>query len=87
MSYTELKYNHPTGRKDHQCEWCGENIPKGEKHMSRSYIFDGDFIAGRMHLECETAMKKSPKDEISEGWCFGSNQRGLKFGDEVSNDF
>jgi hypothetical protein len=79
MSYTELTTSHPKGRKDYSCEWCGEKIPKGEQHLYRSYIFDGDFNSGRMHLECERAMYKTPSQELSEGWCFGSMQRGLSF--------
>lgn len=79
MSYVELKAYHPKGRKDYHCEWCGQLIPKGEKHLYRSYIFDGDFNSGRMHLECEKAMHKTPSQELQEGWSFGSMERGKTF--------
>jgi len=76
MSYTELKYNHPVGRKQYRCEWCGEIINTGEKHLYRSYIFEGRFNSGRMHLECEFAMSKVNRDELSEGWMPGDYPRG-----------
>lgn len=82
MSYTSLSNSYPKARKEHFCEWCNQKIEIGEKHLSRAYIFDGDFISGRMHLECEKAMNNSSRDEIAEGWLFGSNQRGVKFGYE-----
>jgi hypothetical protein len=78
MSYTKIKSGHPKGRKDYRCEWCDESIPKGEKHFARTYIFDGDFNSGRMHLECEAAMHKSPHDELAEGWLPGDYKRGTR---------
>ena len=78
MSYTELSASHPSARKEYQCEWCGQKISVGEKHLSRSFIFDGEFQTGRMHLECEKAMLATPRDELEDGWQFGSMERGVK---------
>jgi hypothetical protein len=76
MSYEEISYVHPKARKEHWCDWCGEKILKGEKHLSRAYKFQGEFMTGRMHLECENSMKKTHRDILSEGWTEGQFKRG-----------
>lgn len=76
MSYEEIQSKHVKGRKDHSCEWCNETITKGETHLYRAYRFEGDFNAGRMHLECEKAMDRSPYDLVSEGFYPGECSRG-----------
>jgi hypothetical protein len=51
-----MSFNHatwPVGRKDYRCEWCGQNIPKGEKHYHYVGIWEGDFQNWRMHVECQ----------------------------------
>ncbi len=42
----------PIGRKDYRCEWCGETIPKGEKHMHFVGVWEGEWQNYRMHDEC-----------------------------------
>jgi hypothetical protein len=77
MSYTELSaVIVKKGRKDHQCEWCGEQIDKGAEHFHRTYIFEGTFNDGRMHMECMKAMDESDQDAIRDGWDVGDNKRG-----------
>lgn len=76
MAYDEISAKHVTGRKDYSCEWCATKIPKGEKHLARAYRFEGDFISGRMHLDCEEAMDRSAWDLVSEGWMPGEQKRG-----------
>jgi len=78
MSYTELSSTYPKSKKIYYCEWCGEKILKGEKHLKRVYLYDNEFEQGRMHLECEKAMLESDSFELQEGWSFGSNTRGGK---------
>jgi hypothetical protein len=76
----ELRRNitQPSNRKkDYVCEWCGQKIPKGEKHLSRVFKFEGDFNTGRMHLECEQDMKQAPFHDLEDGWVFGSNDRPI----------
>ena len=58
----ELRSGHVIGRKEHWCIWCGEVIKKGEKHLSRVYVFEGDFKYDRMHLECEKALGNAPRE-------------------------
>ena len=77
MAYEEIRAAHPVARKDYRCEWCAQTISKGEKHLHRVYRFEGDFNDGRMHLECEVAMDKSPWDEVADGWVAGEPQRGV----------
>ena len=76
MSYEEISAKHVSGKKEYRCEWCNEAIPKGEKHLSRAYRFEGTFTAGRMHLDCETAMDKSDRALLSEGFYPGECKRG-----------
>lgn len=56
--------SYPVGRKDYRCEWCGQPIPKGEKHGHFVGIFEGDFQDWRMHSECYYVNE----DAISEGF-------------------
>jgi hypothetical protein len=76
MGYTEISSSHPVGKKDYACEWCDEKIPKGEKHFQRFYIWEGDKNNGRMHLECEAAMDKTPNENKMDGWIPGEPKRG-----------
>ena len=72
----EISSSRPKARKEYRCEWCDEKILIGEKHFQRAYIWEGDFRNGRMHLECEEAMNKTPNDILTEGWCAGDFLRG-----------
>lgn len=73
MGYEEISAKYVKGRRTYRCEWCGQVIQKGEKHLTRAYKFEGEFNCGRMHLECEEAMYDD--SDASEGWLFGSNER------------
>lgn len=81
MSYEEISYKEVVGRKDYKCEWCGQGIEQGTKHISRAYKFDGDFGAGRMHLECGEAMRESDHGALADGWGFGELDRGVPLSD------
>lgn len=76
MSFELISASYPRARKQYACEWCGQKIEVGEKHYSRTFRFDG-FQTGRMHLECEKAMRDSNRDELSDGWSFGEMARGV----------
>ena len=39
-------------RKDRRCEWCGQGIPKGERHYNYLGMWDGEWQNWRMHEEC-----------------------------------
>ena len=78
MSYTELQSKHVVGRKRYRCDWCDEWIEKGEKQLYRAFVFQGEFGDGRMHLECEAAMDKTPRDDLVDGWLPGDFKRGEK---------
>ena len=55
---------HPVARKAYRCEWCGEAIPKGEKHAHFAGQWQGEFQNWRMHSECLSANES----EIAEGF-------------------
>lgn len=48
-------WREPIARKAHKCEHCRSEIAKGEKHLSVSGRFAGDFYAYRIHFECQEA--------------------------------
>lgn len=56
----------PRGRKDYRCEWCGEPIPKGEKHYHYVGVWEGDWQNWRMHSECHTDANDS--EELQDGF-------------------
>lgn len=76
MSYVELKNITVKSRKKHSCEWCAEAIDIGENCIYRVYIFDGNFMHGRMHGECQTAMLSVSNDDLVSGWAPGDYKRG-----------
>jgi len=78
---TELSSSHSVGRKNYRCDWCAEQIKVKEKHWKRSYVYEGEFKTGRMHLECEISMNTYPaKDELRiDGWERGDFKRGEKW--------
>lgn len=41
-----------TARKEHKCDQCYQEIPKGFEYVSTSGIFEGDFYSGKYHEEC-----------------------------------
>ena len=45
-------WRYPIAQKDHTCEWCGEKIPKGEKHLYYTGVWENEWQNYRMHLEC-----------------------------------
>lgn len=52
----------PVGRKDYKREWCGEPIPKGEKHYHYVGVWEGDWQNWRMHQECQEDADQSEAD-------------------------
>lgn len=62
------------GRKDYRCEWCGENIPKGEAHRHYGGMWEGNWQNWRMHEECYLAGTKS--DDMQDGWEPYTHARG-----------
>lgn len=71
MSWT-LDQSKPKARKNHECLWCGQPIPKGEIYSRWVGIFEGDFNCNKMHLECSKAFS----EEENEGFILpGENER------------
>lgn len=52
MSFTAMGYYQPVGKKDYRCIWCGQTIPKGQKHCKQTGIFEDEFQSNRYHPEC-----------------------------------
>lgn len=58
MSYTQLSDSSPVARKQHRCTWCGQAIPKGEKYVRVSGIFDSELQVNKFHSECDEACRE-----------------------------
>lgn len=69
MSDGELRSSTPVGRKDYRCIWCGQTIPKGERHFYRSHVFEGELSNDRFHMECIKAMQNCP-DTAMDGFFY-----------------
>jgi len=58
MSFQLLSESKPTARKEHRCDWCGEQILSGETYFRYSGIDEGEMQSSAMHLECAKAMEQ-----------------------------
>jgi hypothetical protein len=47
-----IREGDPVGRRDHQCVWCGEKIPAGEKHHQQVGRVYEELQDNRYHEEC-----------------------------------
>lgn len=45
-------------RKTRRCDWCGENINKGDTSVATSGTDGSDFYNGRYHPECWKAISR-----------------------------
>jgi hypothetical protein len=66
-------HNWPKAAKDHRCEWCGEPIPKGERHYQYTGIWQGEWQYWRMHEECREQSQLD--DAYDEGFSPFENER------------
>jgi len=64
---TTLSSTTPVARKAHQCNYCLEEIPKGEQYSRWTGIHDMDFQSSAMHIECAKAFSDSGWDEYYPG--------------------
>lgn len=64
---------HPKAAKDHRCEWCGETILKGEKHVRFTGKWEGEFQDWRMHYECHEATDRM---DLTDGFTPYEHARG-----------
>jgi hypothetical protein len=49
----------PVARFEHKCEYCGEAILEGERHVAVSAVYEGEWQNYRMHTECHAAHYRS----------------------------
>lgn len=47
-----LSETNPVARRPHRCIWCGQAIPKGERHQHIILKYFGDLQNQRWHFEC-----------------------------------
>lgn len=73
---TTLKQSQPVARVNHICDWCGEEILKGEKYNYWTGIFYNEFQANKMHLECHSAYCSQENGEWADGYIPHEHKRG-----------
>lgn len=78
----KLDSSTPIARKQHRCEWCGEEIKKGEKHYKFVGIHDG-FCSWRMHSECIKAFEREVDNLNEDGEFMPYEHKRGKTEDEV----
>ncbi len=76
MSYEPISSKNVKVRKEHQCEWCGEPINKGDEAHYRAYRFEGDFNSSYSHPECRDAMNDVPIWDENDSFTLGQFKRG-----------
>jgi hypothetical protein len=54
MDWQHLRDETPVAAKPHECHLCGLEIAKGERHIKRAGIQDGELFSFRMHVPCES---------------------------------
>lgn len=64
----------PIAAKDHVCEWCAGQIPKGEKHKHFQGMWGGDWQNWRMHDECEHDYAAAYGPEYTNGFIPGEGE-------------
>jgi hypothetical protein len=58
-----LRERHSVTTKPYPCEWCGQRIEVGTRALNFAGKWDGEFVAGRFHPECEAAWRTMPYGE------------------------
>lgn len=66
-----------TARKKHCCEWCGQPILKGDKCRRRKYVYNGEFVDRRMHVECFAALNRHAAHSWDSEFYPEENVRGV----------
>ncbi len=70
----------PVARKKHFCSWCNEDILFGEQYSRWKGLFEGEFQSNAMHLECNDAVNRCPREEMNDfGYPEGEQLRGKTF--------
>lgn len=46
------RYEYPVARREHKCDFCGAEIPKGEKYVHEVICDGGDFWDSKYHEQC-----------------------------------
>lgn len=43
----------PVARKAHRCDYCGEDIPRGQRYRRWAWVADGACSTVRAHIACD----------------------------------
>lgn len=50
--YEHIETKDVKARKSYKCDWCGEEIKKGELHEYQTFVYDDELCHWRAHLAC-----------------------------------
>lgn len=56
----------PRARHAHRCEWCGEGIAVGVRHVQYCGLWGGEWQSWRMHDECYANARET--DALQDGF-------------------
>ncbi|MDB0600304.1 hypothetical protein PL373_13270 [Tenacibaculum maritimum] len=48
----------PKARKEHQCNFCGGIIEKGEVYQSQTNVYEGDIYTWKSHTTCQQIVRE-----------------------------
>ena len=83
VGWVELQNKEVKTRKDHDCIWCGESVPKGSIAQYRSGIWEGQMTSDYFHPECYSAMCRTDIDYIDcDGFEPYNHGRGIAMQDD-----
>lgn len=72
------RLEHPKGRKQYRCAWCGEEILVGEVHAHYVGVWESEWQDWRMHEECYQDVQDT--DEFQDGFTLYDHERPEKVG-------
>lgn len=76
MSYELISREQQKARKPHVCTWCGETIEAGEDYERTRFVFEGDPMTNKMHMECVKAATEWSRVNGGEPFEPGEFKRG-----------
>lgn len=77
MSCSVIGESTRTAKKEHRCNWCGQQIVVGEVYLRSRVVFEGEPQNSKLHLECADAAAEDFR-EFGEGYMPYENERPAK---------
>lgn len=85
MSCATIAETHQKAKKEHRCNWCGQQILVGEVYLRSRVVYEGEPQNNKLHLECADAAAEDYR-EWGEGYMPYENERPSSAKGKFSND-